>query len=68
MRDAEGRILRWLVLQTDVDERKRKEAELLFRRLGITFPEIYEMQVRAIIEAERRSTSLASPPRRASKR
>jgi PAS domain S-box-containing protein len=29
VRDAEGSILRWCVLQTDIDERKRAEAKLL---------------------------------------
>jgi hypothetical protein len=48
VRDAEGRILRWFVLQTDVDERKRNEAAL-----ASAFEEIAksEAELRTIIDA-----------------
>ena len=48
VRDAEGRILRWFVLQTDVDERKRNEAALTR-----AFEEIAksEAELRTIIDA-----------------
>src|SRR6266850_5047479 len=48
VRDAEGRILRWFVLQTDVDERKRNEAALTS-----AFEEIAksEAELRTIIDA-----------------
>ena len=48
VRDAEGRILRWFVLQTDVDERKRNEAALTsaFEELAKS-----EAELRTIIDA-----------------
>src|SRR5882672_3197998 len=48
VRDAEGGILRWFVLQTDVDERKRNEAALTsaFEELAKS-----EAELRTIIDA-----------------
>jgi PAS domain S-box-containing protein len=48
VRDAEGRILRWLVLQTDVDARKRNDAALTsaFEQLAKS-----EAELRTIIDA-----------------
>ena len=48
MRDAEGCILRWFVLQTDIDERKRNEAALTsaFEELAKS-----EAELRTIIDA-----------------
>jgi PAS domain S-box-containing protein len=48
VRDAEGRILRWFVLQTDVDDRKRNEAALAsaFEDLAKS-----EAELRTIIDA-----------------
>ena len=48
VRDEEGRVLRWCVLQTDIDERKRDEAAL-----ATAFGEIAksEAELRTIIDA-----------------